>query len=366
MKKNLRKAVGSLMVVGLGTHELSRLERTWLRLIGPSGVILFARNINNAQQTQSLLNDAAKLCAEHPFACVDVEGGSVDRLRSALAPIPSAQRVANTGRPIRMREHGELIARAVTAFGFNTTLAPVLDLSTPLCSPVMGTRTASPFPAAVIEYAREFLVGLATGGVIGCGKHFPGLGGATLDSHILTPAIDRQWSELWRDDLAPYRELHSQLPMIMVNHAAYPSTRGIDKPASISSFWITTVLRKRINYKGLILSDDMEMGGILKSLPIEQAAVASVRAGMDLLEICHTVELILECYEALLHEAERSESFCTLVMNRAAAVARHRSRFFGRSLRAQPSGKLPSPKQMAALRDRILRFSACIEKEQPV
>lgn len=359
MSMHLRKAVGSLMVVGLSGHQLSAIERAWLRLIAPSGIILFTRNIQDDRQTHALLNDAADLCAPNAFRCVDVEGGSVDRLRTVLAPMPSAQRVANTGNPARMRAHGELIARALRAFGFNTTLAPVLDLSTPLCAGVLGSRTASSNPEEVVQYTRQFLAGLARHGVIGCGKHFPGLGSATLDSHLVTPSIARSWHSLWNEDLAPYRELHRELPMIMVNHAAYPETPGKEKPASISPFWITTVLRKRMSYQGIIFSDDMEMGGILNSMPIEEAAIAALRAGIDLIEICHSPALILGCYESLLREAERSARFRALLLSRAATVASHRSHFFVRPL------PVPlSQKKLEALRVRIFRFSEQVEKDQ--
>ncbi len=134
--------------------------------------------------------------------------------------------------------------------------------------------------------------------------------------------------ELWREDLLPYRELRDELPMIMVNHAAYPETPGKNMPASVSPYWITTVLRKRIGYRGIIFSDDMEMGGILKFMPIEEAAIAAIRAGMDMIEICHSPELILRAYEALIAEGERSAAFAKLLIARAEQTARQRARLF--------------------------------------
>ena len=119
---------------------------------------------------------------------------------------------------------------------------------------------------------------------------------------------------MWHEDLAPYRELRAGLPMVMVNHAAYPETPGKERPASASAFWITTVLRKRIGYRGIVFSDDLEMGGILKFMPIEEAAVEAVRAGTDLMEICHSPELILRAYEALVAEGERSAAFRELLL----------------------------------------------------
>ncbi len=357
MKATLREAAGNLLVVGLAGTELSSLERSWLRLLRPAGVILFRRNIGDAAQTGALLDEATGLCSRNALRCVDVEGGTVDRLRDALAPMPSAQAVAAASRRGDQkssgyaREHGELIARGVKAFGFNTTLAPVLDLALPDSTGVMGTRVAASDPAGVTEYAREFLKGLAAHGVAGCGKHFPGLGGGLRDSHLETPAIERSWDDLWAQDLAPYRALSRALPMVMVNHAAYPRTRGRETPASISAFWITKVLRKQIGYRGLIFSDDMEMGGILKYLPIDQAVIAAIRAGMDTVEICHSPDMILRAYEALITEGERSAAFGRLLTERAQEASRKRYKLF----RAGPPPAL-SARQFESLRKQILQF----------
>lgn len=374
MTANLRHAAGCLMVAGLAGAELTGLERAWLKLIRPAGIILFRRNISDARQTRALLAEATALCAPHSLRCVDVEGGTVNRLREALAPIPSAQAVAKKisdhptlslpltrtqkdGARERLngsapaREHGELIARAVRAFGFNVTLAPVLDLALPASAGVLGTRAASLAPAGVVEYARGFLAGLANGGVAGCAKHFPGLGGGTLDSHVETPSIRRGFRELWGEDLAPYRELRDKLPMVMVNHAAYPDTPGKDRPASVSSFWITEVLRRRIGYRGIVFSDDLEMGGILRFMPIEEAAVESIRAGMDLMEICHSPELILRAYESLVREAESSRAFRALLITRAREAGTKRQKHFGAGAPAALS-----PARLDALGDRIRRF----------
>ncbi len=383
MTANLRHAAGSLMVVGLAGPELAECERAWLKLVRPAGIILFRRNIADAGQTRALLKDATAHCAPHSLRCVDVEGGTVNRLREALAPMPSAQAVAtralepalllpssrmqNHGArslrsgPALMREHGELTARAVKAFGFNATLAPVLDLALPASAGVMGTRAAAPGAAGVIEYARNFLAGLSAQGVAGCGKHFPGLGGGELDSHVETPAIGRGFRQLWSEDLAPYRELSRQLPMVMVSHAAYPATTGRSRPASVSRFWITSVLRGRIGYSGLVFSDDLEMGGILKVMPIGEAVVEAIRAGMDLVEICHSPESILGAYESLVHQAESSRAFRALVTSRAREAEKKRKDLIPFS---QPAAL--SPAKLEALRDRILRFGETIGESSAI
>ncbi len=361
MKENLRQAAGSLLVVGLGDKELTAMERAWLKLIRPAGIILFKRNIADREQARALLAEATSFCPPHYGVFVDVEGGTVDRLRDVLAPIPSVQAVAQaaraTGRAAIQREHGELVARAVKAFGFNSSFAPVLDLALPESRKVMETRCASETGAGVATYAREFLAGLAAQGVAGCGKHFPGLGGGTLDSHLETPKIERTWRELWQEDLEPYRALRDELPMIMVNHAAYPLTADPKRPATVSKFWMQTVLRKRIGYRGMVVSDDLEMGGVAKFMPIADAAVATVRMGSDLALICHHPKPILQTFEALIHEGERSAAFNTILLTRARESARKRAATF--------PAKMPSalnPKQFEALRVRIVRFGQTVAK----
>jgi beta-N-acetylhexosaminidase len=366
MAMNLRCAAGSLIVVGLSGTELTGLERAWLKLVRPGGTILFRRNIADAAQTRSLLSEITSHCAPRALRCVDLEGGTVDRLRDALAPMPAAQLVAraNASPTLSQRtrkdgarrsfafEHGELIGRGIKAFGFNVTLAPVLDLALTDSAQVMGTRSTGSNADEVVAFARPFLAGLTAQGVAGCGKHFPGLGGGTKDSHFETPEVERGWDALWAEDIAPYRELRDELPMVMVNHAAYPQTKSKDLPATASRFWVTDVLRKRVGYRGLIFSDDMEMGGILKFAPMEEAAVAAIRAGMDMIEICHSPELILRAYEALIVEAERSSAFQTLLLKRAQEAAKKRARIV-----PVKETKALTAKQFEALRVKIRVFN---------
>jgi beta-N-acetylhexosaminidase len=364
MKESLRQAAGSLLVVGLGDKELTAMERAWLKLVRPAGIILFKRNIVDRLQTRALLAEATSFCPTHCGAFVDVEGGTVDRLRDVLAPIPSVQVVAQaaraTGRAAIQREHGELVARAVKAFGFNSSFAPVVDLALPESRKVMGTRCAAETGAGVAAYAREFFAGLAAQGVTGCGKHFPGLGGGTLDSHLETPKIERTWRQLWQEDLEPYRALRDQMPMVMVNHAAYPLTADPKRPATVSKFWMQTVLRKRIGYRGIVVSDDLEMGGVTKFMPIADAAIVTVRMGADLALICHHPEPILQTYEALIREGERSAVFHKILLGRARESARKRAKTF--------PAKMPAAlnlKQFEALRVRILRFGETVAKAAP-
>ncbi len=319
-KTDLRQAIGQLLVIGFDGTEMAPRLRSLLTRIQPAGVILFARNIISAEQTYKLLKDC-QVCVSTPvFTCVDLEGGKVDRFRNVTGPAPSAAEVFETGDRKLFRKHGKIIGETCRALGFNTDLAPVVDLAFEVSRKVMGSRVVSPNPREVTIYAREFLTGLRSAGVVGAIKHFPGLGEANLDTHHALPGVNKSWKKLWEQDIAPYRALRREAAMVLVGHAAYPHMTRERTPASLSRKWITDVLRKRIGYRGLVVSDDLEMGGVLKAAPIEQAALKFVRAGGDLCLICHTQESIERSHEALIQQAERDPKFARRVEESVARV----------------------------------------------
>jgi beta-N-acetylhexosaminidase len=357
--KALRHSAGRILIAGLESTSLSSVEAAWLRLIRPAGVILFRRNIESAGQTHALLKAARETVGAPLFRCVDVEGGTVDRLRDLVTPMPSAAAVGATGNANLFREHGRLIGHELRMLGFNTAFAPVLDLRTASSETVMTTRVVSDRPAEVARYGGHFLSGLAKEGVLGCGKHFPGLGTGSVDSHHSTPRIDKRLQALWDEDILPYRKLARRLPLVMISHAAYPQTPGGMEPASISRFWTTEILEKRIGFRGLIVSDDMEMGGILSQTSLADAAIRAVLAGTHLIEICRDPALLLTAFEALLTEAERSPSFARKLQTSASAVTHYQQK----RLKTDRLPKAPiAPAVLRAARE-IHRFSQKIKND---
>jgi beta-N-acetylhexosaminidase len=354
----LRQAAGRVLVVGLEGAELTALESAWLKLLQPGGIILFRRNIETAAQTHALVQSAVQ-ALDHPLLrCIDVEGGTVDRLRDLIAPMASPFAVAATNKPALFEKHGNLIAQEVRLLGLNTTFAPVLDLRTPASAPVMTSRVVSGEPEQVVRYARSFLRGLARQGVLGCGKHFPGLGSGQVDSHHSTPVISKSLAELWKEDLLPYRQLAKQLPMVMVSHATYSAS--VPEPASVSAYWIREILIRELGYKGLVVSDDMEMGGILKYTGIAEASVKALAAGTHVVEVCRNPALVFAAYEAVLREAEASPAFARQLRNAAAKVATVSA--------AGPKRLPPSPTNTAVKRMKIAieAFSRHVAKAEPV
>jgi beta-N-acetylhexosaminidase len=307
--RSILRAVGQLLIVGFDGTEMTPRLSSLLTRLQPAGVILFARNIKSAEQTYRLLRDCQKCVATPLFTCVDLEGGLVDRFRDVLGPAPSAADVFATGDRKLFRKHGQIIGENCRALGFNVDFAPSLDLAFAASHSVMSSRVVSADPRETVSYAREFLVGLQSANVLGCGKHFPGLGEGKLDSHHELPVIKKSVKSLWTEDLAPYRTLHRQLPFVMIAHAAYPQATKDRIPASLSRVWITDILCKRIGYRGLIVSDDLEMGGVLSASPIGEAAVKTILAGSDLCLICHREDHVRCAHEALMKAAESDRKF---------------------------------------------------------
>lgn len=348
------KNIGQLLVIGFDGTEMSPRVAALLEKIQPAGVILFARNISSATQTHALLRECQKRVATPLLTCVDLEGGTVDRLRNVTGPAPSPAEVFATGRRPLYRKHGRAIGENCRALGFNVDFAPVLDLAFVASRKVMSSRAVSDDPKQVAAYAREFLRGLKDAGVSGCGKHFPGLGEATLDTHLKLPLVEKPLRKIWDEDLVPYRLLRRELPMVMVSHAAFPAVTGSNAPipASLSKKWITDILRKKIGYRGLICSDDLEMGGVLAVAPIEDALIAHIRAGGDLGLICHQEELILRAYETLVREVERDRKFA----ERARESARHVEAFKKQTLPRHRRIPPPTSARMEKLTRQLWEF----------
>jgi beta-N-acetylhexosaminidase len=357
---DLRRQVGQLLILGFDGIEIDAALRNTLATLQPGGVILFARNIEEPTQTWKLLRDCQATSSLPMFLCVDLEGGTVDRLRKIIAPAPSVERVFATPDRKLWRMHGQILGLEARALGFNTDFAPVFDLGLPASRSVLTSRTASPSPKEVVAYSKEFLRGLKASKVLGCGKHFPGLGEANLDSHKEMPVVDRSWKQMWAEDLLPYRQLHRDVPFVMVAHAAYPEVTKDNLPASLSRHWMTDVLRKKIGYRGLILCDDLEMGGVLSAGPIEEVAVETLRAGADMFLVCHNLELVERAYAAVLREAESNRKFAAQVAQAASRVVSFKKRLPAlRGFAAEPKARV-----VQNLKKIVERFSEVTAAEE--
>ena len=347
------------MIVGFDGVEITPRLASLLKRLQPAGIILFARNIKSPAQTWTLTRECRKCVATPLFTCVDLEGGTVDRFREALGPTPSAAEVFGTGDRKLFRKHGHIIGANCRALGFNVDFAPVLDLAFEASRKVMSSRAVSANPHQATAYAREFLTGLRAANVLGCGKHFPGLGEGRLDSHQKLPVIEKSLKKLWAEDLLPYRTLHRQLPFVMVAHAAYPLITHDQAPASLSKMWINDILRQRIGYRNLIVSDDLEMGGVLAAAPIGEAAVKSIFVGSDLCLVCHHEDSVLQAHEALVRAWKQDPAFARRVADASRRVLAFKKKW-AKILRSQ---KAPSAATTEKLTRKLWEFGEQVRLE---
>jgi len=281
--------VGQHLCVGITGTELTPETRRLLETVRPGGIILFSRNIDNSAQLRELTRQLHEELPVRPFIAIDQENGRVNRLRSIVGDLPAIADIKRTG---NAEEFGRQVGRSLRDHGLDLDFAPVLDLEIfdDFTDNSLRTRCWGKTAEEVTKWAGEFIEGLQSENILACGKHFPGLGGAQQDSHEVLPTVTR-----WGDaDLQPFINLRDRLPAIMVSHAHYPILDS--RPASLSSAIMTGLLRERLGFTGVIVTDDMEMGAITD---FEGAVVAAVQAGADLVLICHTPEKIMTAYEAL-------------------------------------------------------------------
>ena len=301
----IAQKVGQLFFIGLSGPEIDGPTQSLLNEIAPGGVCLFARNIRERRQTRDLLDSVRESLAVEPFLSVDQEGGLVDRLRRVMAPMPAAASIRTADEAARL---GSIIAETLRTLGLNMDFAPVVDVidrerarsNNGLFSRQFGTSVDE-----TVALADAFLHQLHKGGIAGCLKHFPGLGASVVDSHEELPLVTISEQKMSATDLAPYRALKA--PAVMVAHAAYPGHRlqEADKsgklvPSSLSRGFVTTLLRDELGFEGLAITDDLEMGAILKNYGIPEACKMALHAGVDMLAICAEPERIREGHKAVL------------------------------------------------------------------
>ncbi|PYT36930.1 MAG: beta-N-acetylhexosaminidase [Acidobacteria bacterium] len=299
---SLEDKVGQLFWIGFRGTALEPPLRSLLERVRPGGLILFARNIESAPQVRSL-NDALNgFLRIPPFIALDQEGGRVNRLRPILGPIPPNLALARRRAAARAvgQQAGAMVG-ALRSLGFSVNLAPVLDLSGPDPANGIGDRAFGEDPATVCRLARVFLETHLRAGVVPVGKHFPGLGAARADTHLTLPVILKSRARLTREDLVPYRRLRRQLPIVMAGHAYYSALQEEPPgPATLSRAVIEGLLRRRLGYRGLVVTDDLEMGAVEQEKGAAAQALAALAAGNDGLMFCGSEEKILEAYEGVL------------------------------------------------------------------
>ncbi|GAB4177423.1 MAG: hypothetical protein Fur0032_17570 [Terrimicrobiaceae bacterium] len=291
---------GQLLLVGVPGPDLDSETYEIIRHVRPGGFILFGRNIVEPARLRRLIDDLRDASDVEPVITIDQEGGRVSRLRLLGSEPPNANQLRDAGRPELIRRHGELTARILRLFGFNLDLCPVLDISfDDSADNSLKGRCYGRTAEEVIEKAGLFNEALRDGGILSCGKHFPGYSCAGLDPHHELPCIQRSREELEANELAVFRRFAGSLDSMMIGHITISGLEPGGPPASLSPAIINGLLRGDMGFEGLVMTDDLDMGAIFNHYGLDETIQLGIRAGNDLLMICHRVAMAKDARMAI-------------------------------------------------------------------
>ena len=299
---SLEEKIGQMLIAGVDGYEINDNEVKLIREYHIGGFILFARNINKPEQLLKLTNSlkAENAANRAPLLIsVDEEGGRISRLPKDVTNLPRNKTIGKINNKDFSYEVGLRLAEKVQAFGFNMDFAPVLDINSNPKNPVIGDRSFGTDAQLVSELGVQTMKGIKAGGVIPVVKHFPGHGDTAVDSHIGLPTVNNDLERLESFELIPFRDaINHDADCIMVAHIRLPKLDE-ENPASLSRTIITDVLRGKLQYKGVIITDDMNMGAIMETYDLAAAVLKAVDAGNDIILVAHKYENALYAFHTI-------------------------------------------------------------------
>ena len=309
---DLKYLVGQRLVCGFEGTEMSK---DFIRLVKEyklGNVILFQRNIESMTQVKQLCAEIQRLVKKetghYAFIAIDQEGGAVTRLSKDACNVPGAMAVAATGNPKNAEVLAEITATELKYLGINVNLAPVMDVNNNPDNPVIGVRSYGDTADTVMKYGVAALKGYQKAKLLCCAKHFPGHGDTAVDSHLGLPVIDKTLEELEKMELVPFRAvIENGIPAVMSSHILFPKLEPDNVPCTMSKRIITGILKERIGFQGLVLSDCVEMDAIRKYYGTSKGIVAAMAAGVDMVFVSHTPELQEKGFQAVYKAVEDKE-----------------------------------------------------------
>ncbi|RKP52962.1 glycoside hydrolase family 3 protein [Cohnella endophytica] len=300
----LREKIGQLIVAGFPAPSLTEDLKRLIRDYKIGNVILFSHNIENKQQLRSLCDELQSSITEHTgypaLISIDQEGGRVTRLPADASNVPGAMAIASTGRPENAYAAGRLTARELRALGVNFNLAPVLDINNNKLNPVINVRAYGDTAETVETYGLQMMNGLRDGGVLTAVKHFPGHGDTAVDSHLGLPTIDKTLEELLELELKPFQAaIDAGAEGLTIAHILYPRIEPERVPATMSRAIVTDLLKMKMGYRGLVISDCLEMDAIKKYYGTANGALGALQAGVHQVFVSHSAQLVIETVETI-------------------------------------------------------------------
>lgn len=291
--------VGQMVMIGVQGTQLNNDSLYMLNEYNIGGIILFDRNMENKQQVQKLTADLQANAPENIplFIGIDEEGGDVIRMETELTPPPSAKEIGETNEPEQAKIWADKTAKELKELGINLNFAPVADVGS------NDRRSYSTDVQKVTEFVINAGKGYEENNLLYCLKHFPGIGKGQVDTHIDAYSVPVDGETLRTEDLVPFKsainKLSSNKHFIMVSHLTYPAFDETS-PASLSPKIITEILRDELDYQGIVITDDLEMGAISKHYSFEETGVKAVQAGVDIVLVCHEYEHEIDVYNGIL------------------------------------------------------------------
>jgi beta-N-acetylhexosaminidase len=315
-------------LVGVRGATLTADERLLLEEYGFGGFLLFKRNCREAGQIASLCRTLWDLADElPPFIAIDQEGGRVHRLPPPFTHFPPAARLGEKNVATLAYRAGRATAAELALAGINLNFAPVLDVNSNPDNPVIGDRAFGADPKSVIKIGWPWIEGLRDGGVIPCGKHFPGHGATDKDSHFELPLVAKSMDELKFTELPPFvHACGNNIEALMTAHVLYPALDP-QWPATLSGKIVRGLLRQQLGYNGVVFSDDMEMKAVSDRYGAEEAALLAIRAGVDLLIFCHDQPRAAQACEHLCAESEKDATLRQRVDESHARIVKLKRRY---------------------------------------
>ena len=312
MEMTIKEMLGQKLIFGFHGTELSPEFISLIREYKIGNVILFLRNVASADQLRTLCSQIQKLILEETgypaFIVIDQEGGMVTRLPQDAVNVPGAMALAATGDPDNARKASEITIRQLRSLGANFNMAPVLDVNNNPKNPVIGVRSFGDCTETVSAFGVASAQPYEGSGILCCGKHFPGHGDTAVDSHLGLPRVEKTEEELEELELIPFRRaVEAGIPAIMISHVMFPNIESEKVPCTMSRRIVTDLLKKKMGFDGLVLTDCMEMLAIQDHYGTPEGVVASLKAGVDLAEISSTIALEWGAAKLVNEAAQRGE-----------------------------------------------------------
>jgi beta-N-acetylhexosaminidase len=348
---SIRRNIGQLLIGSFSATTAPAELRSLAREFQLGGVILFARNIEAPDQVAELSHDLQGLASELPlWISVDQEGGRVARLKAPFTEWPPMAVLGRSGDVALASRFAAALAAELRAVGITLDYAPVLDIHTNPQNPVIGDRALAGDAALVGRLGAAIIQGLQVNGVAACGKHFPGHGDTSVDSHLALPVVEHPPDRIRRVEAVPFRDaIRAGVAFIMTAHVLVPSLDEVN-PATLSRRIVYGLLREELGFEGVIVSDDLEMKAVAATHAVPDAAIQAIAAGCDGILICSgNVEIQVAALEALIHAVEEERIPYKRVEDAVIRQRRAKERFLadvGRGLAPRLAGREGPPYQL--------------------